>query len=546
VRRNKRVAIAAGTVALALILGLAVATVAFVREREARLKQMVAEEAKQLETVRADAIKGFMEKLLKNTAPELLLQGHQRPVRDLLKEADQFARALSNAPAAEFHVRGLMSLLYLGDFPSLLDAEACYEQVKRTNELLPRLPDEQLPAPRDGLRIGAARAPLWAGHVDEALAELQALKDEFRRRSPPAQHLVAWCLAVEGHWRLWKGEPAIAEAQLTEALRLAADTPADQDGLLLSYFVRGHLAQALSDRRAWAEAEKVAREGLLPPGKVAPDLAYLHYLMLLEITGTLCRQTRFAEAESVLQEHRRGLAGKGCPPRVLLALEKESGKVLARSGKASEALPILMAVATNALGTASDCADAAFVALGSGDLDRYRQLCALGLARFAAGAEGINALSLTEMLLAAPQDAVVTQVASALVQRVEQARDFSREWGVGIREWLAFRQGRLAGAAALWAKAGTLPTPTSPIVARIGKSNFRRSLIAFRSALPLAQLGRSNEARRAYADGLKHHGPSPTAEKLRDLGEGYQCWYLAEAHRCEAEQALKAKGIPVP
>ena len=29
----------------------------------------------------------------------------------------------------------------------------------------------------------------------------------------------------------------------------------------------------------------------------------------------------------------------------------------------------------------------------------------------------------------------------------------------------------------------------------------------------------------------------------RDLGEGYLRWYLAEAHRREAEQLLKAKGI---
>jgi serine/threonine protein kinase len=546
VRRNRRVAIAAGTVALALILALAVATMAFLREREARLKQAAAEEAKQSETVRADAIKEFMEKLLRKTAPELLLQGHQRPVRDLLKEADQFAKALSNAPAAEFHVRGLMSMLYLGDNPSLLDAQACYQQVKRTNELLPRVRDDQLPASRDALRVGAARAPLWAGHVDQALAQLQALKEEFRRRSPPAQHLVAWCLAVEGHWRLWKGEPAIAEAQLTEALRLAANNTAEQDVLMLSYFVRSHLAQALSDRGAWAEAEKVAREGLLPPGKVTPDLAYLHYLLLVEITGTLCRQTHFAEAESLLQKHKRELAAKDCPPRILLALQKESGKVLVRSGKASEALPILMSVATNALGTASDCADAAFVALGSGDLARYRELCALGLARFAAGAEGINALALTDMLLAAPQDAVVTQVASALVKRVEHARDFSKEWGVGTREWLEFRQGRLARAAALWPKACELPMPASPILARISKSDYRRTLIAFRSALALAQLGRADQARRAYADGIKHHRLSPTPKKLRDLGAGYQRWYLAEAHRREAEQALKAKGIAVP
>ena len=59
----------------------------------------------------------------------------------------------------------------------------------------------------------------------------------------------------------------------------------------------------------------------------------------------------------------------------------------------------------------------------------------------------------------------------------------------------------------------------------------------------MAQQSRADEARRAYADGLKHLGPYPTEEMPRDLGEGYQRWYLAEAHRCEAEQALKAKGI---
>src|SRR5262249_59379026 len=118
--------------ALALILGLGLATFAFLGEREARLKQAAAEEARKAETVRADAVKELMVKLLHTTAPELLLQGHQRPVRDLLQAADQFAgSALSNAPAAEFQVRSLMGLLYLGDGPSLLDAAACYQQVKQ-------------------------------------------------------------------------------------------------------------------------------------------------------------------------------------------------------------------------------------------------------------------------------------------------------------------------------------------------------------------------------------------------------------------------------
>src|SRR5262249_56648907 len=108
VRRHKRVAIASGTVALALILSLAVATFAFLREREARLKQTAAEEARQSETVRADAINQFMEKLLKDTAVELLDQGHQPPVRALLNQAEQVAKALSHAPAAEVPVRRVL------------------------------------------------------------------------------------------------------------------------------------------------------------------------------------------------------------------------------------------------------------------------------------------------------------------------------------------------------------------------------------------------------------------------------------------------------
>src|SRR5262249_40524017 len=161
-------------------------------------------------------------------------------------------------------------------------------------------------------------------------------------------------------------------------------------------------------------------------------------------------------------------------------------------------------------------------------------------------AEGINALGLLEMLLAAPQDSVVTEVAADLVGRVEQARDFSKEWGVGAREWLEFRQGRFDRAAALWPKACAPPKPASPIVARISKSDYRRALIAFRGALSLARLGRADEARQAYADGIKHLGRAPTAEQPRDLGKNYVRWYLADAHRREAEQALKANGIAIP
>ena len=69
---------------------------------------------------------------------------------------------------------------------------------------------------------------------------------------------------------------------------------------------------------------------------------------------------------------------------------------------------------------------------------------------------------------------------------------------------------------------------------------------AFRSALPFAQLGRSEEARKAYAEGLKNLGPESSEQMPRDLGESYARWYLAEAHRREAEQLFNAKGIALP
>src|SRR5437867_3248323 len=188
VRRHKGAVAAASAVALALILGLGFATFALLRERQARLKQMVAEKAKRAETVRADAVAEFMRELFSSTAPELLRQGHQRPVRDLLKAADQLASTgLSDAPAAELQLRDLMTVLYLGDLTSLLDPPAAYQQMTRITELLSSVPEDKLRSqiypgilvPRDEYRIRTAISSIWAGHTEDGLAELQSLKAEF-------------------------------------------------------------------------------------------------------------------------------------------------------------------------------------------------------------------------------------------------------------------------------------------------------------------------------------------------------------------------------
>jgi hypothetical protein len=119
----------------------------------------------------------------------------------LLGSADRLAsNALSNAPAAELELRGLISTLYLSEGPSLLDATACYQQLKRISQLLPLVPDEKLPAPRDVFRISTATSALWAGHNEAGLSELRALRSEFGRRDRPSEKSIR-----PGRGRLFHG-----------------------------------------------------------------------------------------------------------------------------------------------------------------------------------------------------------------------------------------------------------------------------------------------------------------------------------------------------
>ena len=85
---------------------------------------------------------------------------------------------------------------------------------------------------------------------------------------------------------------------------------------------------------------------------------------------------------------------------------------------------------------------AAFVAIGSGDIESYRQLCGIGLSRFAAGAEGISATHLASMLLAAPRTPWSFTRPGDLVGRVEQARRLFKgmeRWACA--SWLGFPPG---------------------------------------------------------------------------------------------------------
>jgi len=131
--------------------------------------------------------------------PSLLQQGNITGARALISKASALASSsLSNAPAAELTLRWKLraSLVNLNDAPKVL------EQSELINRLLPRVPDDQLPIPRDEIRIHVSATRLWAAD-EQILKQEQAMKElegqleglyaDFIGRKPPAKEFAASC-----------------------------------------------------------------------------------------------------------------------------------------------------------------------------------------------------------------------------------------------------------------------------------------------------------------------------------------------------------------
>ena len=183
VRRNKAATFGVASVALALVVGLGLATAALVRERTAR-------ERERTQSVRADTVTTFIDTLVSDQLPTLIRQGNVRGGRELIRKADALASSsLSNAPAAELKVRwNLMNVFFL----QLGDTPAALQQAEAINRLLPRVTDEQLGVPRDEVRIAVSGIRFYAAGdqvpaQEQAMKELEGLYAEFMGRTPPAK-----------------------------------------------------------------------------------------------------------------------------------------------------------------------------------------------------------------------------------------------------------------------------------------------------------------------------------------------------------------------
>jgi len=269
------------------------------------------------------------------------------------------------------------------------------------------------------------------------------------------------------------------------------------------------------------------------------------YLALVwQLSNTLCRQDKFTEATAMLEEQGRWLKTHGGSPMDQVGLEAGRGAVLARSGNAREALPILEAVASNRLSTVDYWMAAAWIAAANGDsasFDRLIQTCWL---RFGSTVEGQAALMVVVGLYQRPMDHGTLAMARALLDRADDGSIISNLHLSGVNAALAYREHRYEEALVL------LDRYLAPPISRPGRQEVtdptQQACSLFLRAMLGAERGHAEEARRDFAQARAQLKLVLGDKPGHDRGPNWPFTYQAETRQREAEAVFKAKGIPVP
>ena len=154
--------------------------------------------------------------------------------------------------------------------------------------------------------MNTSKTRLWAAG-DQVLAQEQAMKEleglhaEFMGRTPPAQAFAARCRSWQAHWLSFAGKTNQAEAAIGEARELLLRAPAP---VALEIEVAIQYAAILGSSRP-AEAEQFARETLAKLPSLDSEVRGEYLNLVGELSNTLCRQDRFAEATAMLEEQGR-------------------------------------------------------------------------------------------------------------------------------------------------------------------------------------------------------------------------------------------------
>jgi serine/threonine protein kinase/tetratricopeptide (TPR) repeat protein len=324
VSRNRLLFAAGSAVMVALVLGLALSTWAFVKEKAARQRAVAAEaeqsraraqaelarnaEAKQRALAEANAIKArseaaksgeafkFMGGMLAGVGPSVAAGRDTALLREILDNTiRRLDSTMKDQPEVGIKIRSKLAAVYL-DLGELAKGEALASETLASSEQIYGHKGEDVALALQTL--ATARLMRLQGAESEALARdalalFQQLPGQPSERIGPVLVLLGMALSQQG-------KMPEAETALREALTMARDYPNAEDLPVDSVLTK--LASVLQKKGRFGEAEPMLREALdLQEKRFGRGHPITGYSMA-ELSKVLMGQGKYPEAESLMND----------------------------------------------------------------------------------------------------------------------------------------------------------------------------------------------------------------------------------------------------
>jgi len=303
VRRNRVAFAACAAIATGLVLGLAIATWALVKEQQARRetererRQAVANEKKaKAEGAKSQQVSEFLTAMLNGVGPYVALGRDTTLLREILdKTAERVGKDLTNQPEVEAELRTVIGEVYqdLGEYEK---AEIMHREALRIHRTLLQDKGPEAAASLEEL----ATALMGRGKLAEAESLAREALAMEKKLFGNDDDRMAYALSTLGNILENKSELPEAERVLREALAVYEKGRGKEHPYAAKAMV--NLTTVLIDRGRLAEAEGLLRNAVIIQRKLwgneHPDVAF----SLNNLGNVLRDERKLDEAQAIHRE----------------------------------------------------------------------------------------------------------------------------------------------------------------------------------------------------------------------------------------------------
>jgi serine/threonine protein kinase/tetratricopeptide (TPR) repeat protein len=349
VRRNKLAFIAAGAVAISLVIGLGFSTYSFLKARKSLARAVAAEKTQEAlraqsekarrqavaEAARSRAVARFLEDTLRGASPWTASGRDRTVIRELLdRTAARIDTELSDQPEVELEVRDTLGSIYR-EFAENSEAVAVLRDTPAKAKKL--WGDHDLRVAELLNNLGLATCPSNPGEAEKLDREAVAIYSQALGKEN--MKVVQVLRDLAGALRMG-GKLSEAETTFLEAMVIQGKLGGKEDGDLASSMTG--LAAILKDEGRLAEAENLDREALrinkmVWPQQTNPAVAAAYGILANDLKA----EGRYAEAEPLFRNaftFKKHLYGPDYPG--LAGDRFNLAEMLLKNGKLTEARPL--------------------------------------------------------------------------------------------------------------------------------------------------------------------------------------------------------------